>query len=151
VEGGWWLWVDVWKKEMFFSRTNRALRNLYFLWILKTLMLLFFSLSCIYNLSLVSNVCKAVPTSLFQAHNGFNELLETHSEFPFNLLVNWQWLFKQANHGAYSIPGTQVGTQTRISSLFRRRPGPEFSFICGAGYYGKKMLSLLFVYKFLEP
>ena len=76
------------KKEMFYSWTNRALRNLYFLWTLKTLMLLFFSLCCIYNLSLVSNVCKAVPTSLFQPHNGFNELLEMHSEFPFNLLVN---------------------------------------------------------------
>ena len=71
------------KKEMFYSRTNRVLRNLYFLWTLKTLMLLFFSLCCIYNLSLhnyiVSNVCKAVPISLFSAPNGLNELLEMHS------------------------------------------------------------------------
>ena len=31
--------------------------------------------------------------------------------FPSTWLANRQWPFQQANHGAYSNPGTQVGTQ----------------------------------------
>ena len=112
------------KKEMFYSRTNRGLRNLYFLWTLKTLMLLFFSLCCIYNLSLVRNVCKAVPTSLFQPHNGFNELLEMHFEFPFNLLVNWQWLLNRSIMVCNKNLVRWWGPRTRIlPSLFHRLLG----------------------------
>ena len=112
------------KKEMFYSRTNRALRNLYFLWTLKMLMLLFFSPCCIYNLSLVRNVCKAVPTSLFQAHNRFNELLEMYSEFPFNLLVNWQWLLNRPIMVCNKNLVCWWGPRTRIlPSLFHRLLG----------------------------
>ena len=112
------------KKEMFYSRTNRGLRNLYFLWTLKTLMLLFFNLCCIYNLSLVSNVCKAVPTSLSQPHNGFNELLEMHSEFPFSLLVNWQWLLNRPIMVCNKNLVRWWGPRTRIlPSLFHRLLG----------------------------
>ena len=98
-------------------------------------MLLFFSLCCIYNLSLVRNVCKAVPTSLFQPHNGFNELLEMHSKFPFNLLVNWQWLFKQANHGAYiRILVYRWRLRTRILALARRWTLTQALVMCVTGY-----------------
>ena len=38
------------------------------------------------NLTLVSNVFKPAPRSLFWAPNGFNELPEVRFEFPFNLI-----------------------------------------------------------------
>ena len=53
---------------------------------------------------------------LVLAPNGLKELKE-HLDWPIE-----QWLFQQANHAAYSNPGTQLGAQTRILALFRRRP-----------------------------
>ena len=41
------------------------------------------------NLTLVSNVCKAVPMSLFWASNKFNGLLEMH--FEINLIRKLTW------------------------------------------------------------
>ena len=40
------------------------------------------------NLTVVSNVCKAVPMSLFWASNRFNGLLEMH--FEISLQSDWQ-------------------------------------------------------------
>ena len=39
-----------------------------------------------FNLSSVSNICEAVPRSLFWAPNRFNELLEVRFKFPFILI-----------------------------------------------------------------
>ena len=35
------------------------------------------------------------------------------SNFPSTRLINGQWYLKQANHGTYSNPSTQVGTQDK--------------------------------------
>ena len=43
------------------------------------------------------------------------------SNFVSSWLANWQCHFKQANHGAYSNLGTQVGSITRISVLFHNQ------------------------------
>ena len=49
--------------------------------------------------------------SLLWPPNRLNKLPEEHFKFSliFIHLANGQWHFKQANHGAYSNPGTQVG------------------------------------------
>ena len=57
----------------------------------------------------VSNVCEAALISSFLALNRLNELPECISDFLSSWLVNRQCLFQQANHGAYSNPGTQMG------------------------------------------
>ena len=43
------------------------------------------------------------------ATNGLHKSLE----FTSNLLANRQWHFRQANHGRYSNPGSQVGAQNK--------------------------------------
>ena len=63
------------------------------------------------DLSPVSNVCEAVPMSLFWAPNGLNELPEIRFEFPFKLTGELTTeLFKQANYSSYLL-----------KALFRRR------------------------------
>ena len=49
--------------------------------------------------------------SLLWPPNRLNKLPEEHFKFSliFIHLANGQWHFKQANHGAYSNPGTQEG------------------------------------------
>ena len=42
-----------------------------------------------------------------------SELPELHFEFPVNLIGESAVAFSQANHGSYSNPGTQVGTQNK--------------------------------------
>ena len=56
--------------------------------------------------------------------NAWNRLrISLHPDWPIE-----HWLFQQANHGANSDPGTQLGTQTRILALFRREFGPCYDF-----------------------
>ena len=70
--------------------------------------------------------------------NGLNELPEMRFEFPFNLIGKLAMAFKQAIHGVYSNPGTQVAAQnkdlgavsqtdlTRVNfRLWRRLHGPR--------------------------
>ena len=72
------------------------------------------------NLTLVSNVCKAAPKSLFWAPNGLNELLDMRFEFPFNLIGKSTMAFfnRLIDHGAYSNVSTQVEAYLE---LFNRR------------------------------
>jgi len=44
------------------------------------------SLRCRHNLTPVSNICEAVPRSLFWAPCGLNKLLEVRFKLPFNLI-----------------------------------------------------------------
>ena len=51
-----------------------------------------------------------MPQFLFWTPFKLEELLEAHFEFPFNLIgQSICGLYKQVNHCAYSIPGTQLG------------------------------------------
>ena len=82
-----------------------------------------------YNLTLVSNICKTAPVDLrsgppTDSTNYHKYILN----FPSPWLANWQWLFEQANYGAHSNPGTQVGTQ----NSGRSRPTDKG----GGGYRG---------------
>ena len=63
------------------------------------------------NLTSVSNVCEAVPRSLFyfRPPTDWTKYRKGVSNFLLIWLANRRWLFEQANHGAYSNPGTQVG------------------------------------------
>ena len=79
---------------------------------------------CWRNLTLVSNVCEAVPRSLFCAQNRLNVLWE----------VRFEYISFQANYRAYSNPGTQVGPCTTISVVFHRRTSLELSSIGGTDY-----------------
>ena len=72
-------------------------------------------------LTLVSNIYKAALISLFMAPQRLNKLWEVGFQFPFILTGKSQWLFQQANHGAYPNPGIQVGPRSRILELLRRR------------------------------
>ena len=64
------------------------------------------------NSTPVSNIGEAVPISLFWASNGLN-YRKYVSNFPSTWLADRQWPYQQANHSAYSNPGTQVGTQNK--------------------------------------
>ena len=65
-------------------------------------------------LTSASDVCKAAPILLFWVTNGLNELPEVGLEFPFILIgKSSNGPFWQANHGAYSNPGTQVEAQNK--------------------------------------
>ena len=112
------------KRKCFTPGPTGVLETCIFFGLWKRSCFCFFNLCCIYNLSLVSNVCKAVPTSLSQPHNGFNELLEMHSEFPFSLLVNWQWLLNRPIMVCNKNLVRWWGPRTRIlPSLFHRLLG----------------------------
>ena len=67
------------------------------------------------NLTSVSNVCEAVPRSLFyfRPPTDSTNYRKGVSNFLLIWLTNRQWLFEQANHGAYSNPGTQVGAHNK--------------------------------------
>ena len=49
------------------------------------------------------------------------------SNFPSTWLADRQWPYQQANHSAYSNPGTQVGTQNKDFGAVSQTD-------CGAGY-----------------
>ena len=58
--------------------------------------------------------------------------LNAWNRLRISLQPDWpieQWLFQQGNHGANSNPGTQLGAQTRILALFRRRVWPLLLFL----------------------
>ena len=61
------------------------------------------------KLTLVGNVCKAAPRSLFWAPNGFNKLPEVRYEFRFILIGKSTMAFLQANDGTFSNPGIPGG------------------------------------------
>ena len=67
-----------------------------------------------YNLNPVSNICKTAPVDLRSGpptdSTNYHKYILNSCSVLFRL-ANWQWLFEQANHGAHSNPGTQVGTQ----------------------------------------
>ena len=69
------------------------------------------SLRCRRNLITISDVCEAAARSLFWAPNRFNELTEVRFNFPSILIAKSTMAFQQANHGACSNPGTQLGSQ----------------------------------------
>ena len=77
-----------------------------------------FSLRCRRNLTrLVTSAkqrrdpCSWPPTDSTNYRNRVSNFLSTW-------LANRQWLLKQADHGAYSNPGTQVGTQNKDFGAF---------------------------------
>ena len=69
------------------------------------------SLRCRRNLITISDVCEAAARSLLWAPNRFNELTEEGFNFPSILIAKSTMAFQQANHGACSNPGTQLGSQ----------------------------------------
>ena len=73
------------------------------------------------NLTSVSNVCEAVPSSLFWAPNGLNELPEVRFEFPFILIgKSTMAFFNRPIMARTQILVHRWGSRTRISALFRR-------------------------------
>ena len=79
-----------------------------------------------YNLTLVSNICKTAPVDLrsgppTDSTNYHKYILNFSSPW----LANWQWLFEQANYGAHSNPGKQVGTQNSGRSRPRDKGGGD--------------------------
>ena len=87
----------------------------------------------------VSNVCNAVPISLFWALNRLNELYYWNCVWNFLSfwLANRQWLSKKSSHGAHSYSSTHVGPRTMISVLLCRRtlPGGLVSSVSQATYF----------------
>ena len=77
--------------------------------------------SALLDLKVPSNICKAALWSFLWAPNDSMNYQKCVLKFPSTCLANRQWLFQQANHGAYSNPGTQWGSRTRISVLFHRQ------------------------------
>ena len=71
------------------------------------------------NLTPVSDVYKAVPTSFFWAPNRHNELLELRFEFPFNLIgkLTMAFLLGQYYYGVIQILVHWLGSRTRILAL----------------------------------
>ena len=75
--------------------------------------------------------------------NGLNEIPEVRFEFPFIFIDQSTMALLRANHGAYPNPDTQErkggggggGGRKRLSAPFRRRSSPEFSFVCGTGFF----------------
>ena len=79
-----------------------------------------------YNLTLVRNICKTAPVDLrsgppTDSTNYHKYILNFSSPW----LANWQWLFEQANYGAHSNPGKQVGTQNSGRSRPRDKGGGD--------------------------
>ena len=57
------------------------------------------------NLTSFSNVCKAVPRSLFWIPMDSMNYQKCVSNFLLTSLSNQQWYFQPVNHGVYSNPG----------------------------------------------
>ena len=83
----------------------------------------------------VSNVCEAVPISLFQASNRLNEI--TGNAFRISLHPVWQidnsFFLNKSVMVRNQILVHRWRPRARILALFRRRTWPEFSFVCGTG------------------
>ena len=76
-----------------------------------------------HNLTPVSDVYKAVPTSFFWAPNRCNELLELRFEFPFNLIGKLTMAFLLGQLRRDTNPGTNPGWGPEHSLRSRRRKG----------------------------
>ena len=64
------------------------------------------------NVTPISNIWKAAPIRLFRVGPQRTQRI-TVNEFPFNVIGKSTTAFYQANHGAYSNSGTQVGKQNK--------------------------------------
>ena len=79
------------------------------------------------NVCEVSNICKAVPISLFWALRGLNELPEVHFEFPFNLIgkLTMAFLTGQSWH---------ILKGQGFQCCFADGLNQKLTSVCGAGY-----------------
>ena len=75
--------------------------------------------------------------SMLWARNRLNKLPEECFKFSLILihLANGQWHFKQANHGTYSNPGTQVGALNKDFGDVSQTDKPELDCVCRRGLY----------------